>query len=51
MAADGYTILHSGRPAPTGDVVTRRKGVGIILDKRVTAAYRTAGDSRRIIMM
>ena len=43
-AIDGYTMLHSGRPAPTGaNAVVRREGVGIVLDKRPTAAWRAAG--------
>jgi len=55
-AADGYTMLHSGRPAATdGEVVTRRESAGIILDKKVTATWRAAREvwrsvSSRVIM-
>ena len=55
-AANGCTLLHSGRYAPSSDdAVTRRKGVGLVLDVRATAAWRMAGEawkpvSSRVIM-
>ena len=55
-AANGYTLLHSGRPVPSSDdAVTRREGVGLVLDVRATAAWRMAGEvwkpvSSRVIM-
>ena len=55
-AANGYTLLHSGRPVPSSDdTVTRREGVGLALDVRATAAWRMAGEawkpvSSRVIM-
>ena len=56
-ATGGYTVLHSGRSTSgAGDVVARREGVGIVLDRRVTAAWRSAGElwkpvSSRVIMV
>ena len=52
-AANGYTLLHSGRPVPSSD--DRREGVGLVLDVRATAAWRMAGEawkpvSSRVIM-
>ena len=45
-AANGYTLLHSGRPVPSSDdAVTRREGVGLVLDVRATAAWRMAGEA------
>ena len=39
-------MLHSGRSVPfSDDAVTRRKGVGLALDVRVTAAWRIAGEA------
>ena len=44
-AADGYTFLHSGRPLPGKDeTVARNEGVGILLDRRATAAWRQGGE-------
>jgi len=44
-ATGGYTMLHSGRYTPgTGDVVARREGVSIVMGKRATAAWRSAGE-------
>ena len=38
-AANGYILLHSGRPAPLpDDAVARREGIGLALDVRATAA-------------
>ena len=43
--AQGYTLLHSGRPLPSGDEpAVRKKGVGIALDERATSAWREAGE-------
>ena len=41
-ATCGYTMLHSGTGAV--DVVAQREGVGIVLDKRTIAAWRSAGE-------
>ena len=55
-AADGYTFLHSERPLQEhGDVAARNEGVGILLDKWATAAWRQGGEvwkavSSRIVM-
>ena len=55
-ATGGYMMLHSGRPAPgAGDAAARREGVGLVMDKRATAAWRVAGEvwkpvSSRVIM-
>ena len=55
-AANGYTLLHSGRLAPsTDDAVARREGVGLALDAKATAAWRMVGEvwrpiSSRVIM-
>ena len=36
----GYTMLRYGRCTPgADDVVSQREGVGIVLDKRATAAW------------
>ena len=36
--ADGYTLLHSGRPLPSkNDRAVRNEGVGIVLDTKATA--------------
>ena len=51
-----YVYVWSGRPAPpSDDAVARRKGVGLALDVRATAAWRMAGEvwkpvSSRVIM-
>ena len=50
------TILYSGKSTDAGDVVAWREGVGIALDKTVTAAWRSAGElwksvSSRVIMV
>ena len=45
-ATYGYMLLHSGRPTPnveTGEIV-RGEGVGIVMNKRATAAWRAAGE-------
>lgn len=45
-AADGYTLLHSGRPLPSTDErALRNEGVGILIDKAATEAWRKAGES------
>ena len=42
--AEGYTILHSGRPMPSdGENATRKEGVGLALDEKATAAWMAAG--------
>jgi hypothetical protein len=44
--ADGYTLLHSGRPLPNeDDPHSRNEGVGIILDKQATDAWKDAGET------
>ena len=56
-ASYGYTLLHSGRPIPgDSDIVNRQEGVGILLDKRASAAWRRGGEvwkavSSRLISM
>ena len=53
--ADGYTLLHSGRPLPNdSENAVRKEDVGILLDERATDAWRAAdeaweGVSSRII--
>jgi len=45
-AAKGYMLLHSGRPTPnavTGEI-SRGEGVGIVLNKKATAAWRVADE-------
>ena len=43
--ADGYTLLHSGRPLPSeNDRAVRNEGVGIVLDAKATAAWKEAGE-------
>ena len=45
-AADGYTLLHSGRPLPEeGDPQTRNEGVGILLDRKATLAWKNGRES------
>ena len=45
-SADGYTLLHSGRPLPDeNESQVKNEGVGILLDKNPTAAWRSAGES------
>ena len=48
-AAKRYTLLHSGRPTP--DVVTGRnsRGVGIVMNKKATAAWREADEEWRAV--
>ena len=42
---EGYMILHSGRPLPDDDSpMVRNEGVGIVLDREMTAAWREAGE-------
>ena len=50
-AAKGYKLLYSGRPTTNVDVgvVSRGKGVGIVMDKRATAAWRAAGEEQRAV--
>ena len=44
--AEGYTLLHSGCSLPEeGDPQVRNEGVGILLDKDATAAWKDAGES------
>ena len=43
--ADGYTLLHSGRPLPSeNDRAVRNEGVGNVLDTKATAAWKEAGE-------
>jgi len=50
-AAEGYTVLHSGKPAPTdGEVFTRRESAGIVLDNKVTATWRAAREVWRSVI-
>ena len=43
--ADRHTFLHSGRPLPKdGEPAVRNEGVGILLDKRATAAWKKVGE-------
>ena len=50
-------MLHSGRPIPgDSDIVNRQEGVGILLDKKASAAWRIGGEvwkavSSRLISM
>ena len=40
--ADGYTLLHSGRPLPEeSDPQVRNEGVGILLDKELHQGFCT----------
>ena len=44
--ADGYTLLHSGRPLPgDSESAARKEGVGILLDEKATNAWRAAGEA------
>ena len=44
-AAGGCTFLHSGRPLPgNNDAAMRNEGVGILLNKKATAAWRRGGE-------
>ena len=44
--ADAYTLLYSGRPIPDeAESQMRDEGVGILLDKCATAAWKDAGES------
>ena len=44
--ADGYTLLHSGRTLPRdGEPLLRNKGVGIVLDRHATVAWKNAGET------
>ena len=55
-ATGGYTMLHSGRPAPgAGDVIAKREDVGLVINKRATAVWRAADEvwkpvNSRVIM-
>ena len=43
--SDGYTLLHSGRQLPEdGEPLVRNEGVGILLDRRATSAWKDAGE-------
>ena len=44
---DGYTLLHSGRTTlpDEGDPQERNEGVGILLDRHATVAWKNAGES------
>ena len=42
---EGYTIIHSGRPIPGNDErVERNEGVGIVLDPKMSIAWRSSGE-------
>ena len=42
--ANGYTLIHPGRPLPNEDEPQRRnEGVGILLDECATQAWKDAG--------
>ena len=44
--ADGYTLLHSGRPLPEeNDPQVRNESVGILLNQDATRAWKDAGES------
>ena len=44
--ADGYTLLHSGRPRPDeGEPQVQNEGVGILLGKYATVAWKDAGEN------
>ena len=44
--ADGYTLLHSGRPLPgNSENAVRKEGVRILIDERATKAWRAAGET------
>ena len=45
-AAKGYMLLHSCKPIPDG---ISREGVGIVLNKKATAAWRAAGEEWRAV--
>ena len=41
---DGYTLLHSGRTLPDEtDPQVRNEGVGILLDRHATMAWKMLG--------
>ena len=45
LVADGYTLLHSGCTLPgDGEPLIRNEGVGIVLDKNATAAWKNASE-------
>ena len=54
--AEGHTMLHCGRPLPEESAQQmRNEGVGILLDKDATAAWKDAGEiweavSSRVVM-
>lgn len=54
--SDGYTLLHSGRQLPEdGEPIMRNEGVGILLDRHATLAWKDAGElweavSSRVVM-
>ena len=42
---DGFVMVHSGKPLPSGDdLVLRNKGVGILMNPVVAAAWRDSGE-------
>ena len=41
---DGYTILHSGRPVPDESPMRRSEGVGVVMDPKMTTAWKEAGE-------
>ena len=43
-ATNGYTLLHSGQPLPGEEEIKRNEGVGIMLNKFATVAWREAGE-------
>ena len=44
--ADEYTLLHSGRALPgDGEPLLRNEGVGIVLDRYATVAWKKAGET------
>jgi len=50
-AAKGYTLLHSSRLTPNINVgvVSRGVGIGIVMNKRATAAWRAASEQWRVV--
>ena len=49
-AIDGFTLLHSGRNTPQhDDTFIGREGVGILLNARMTAAWKAAGSSWKAV--
>ena len=47
---DGFVMVHSGRPVPTGDdPALRNEGVGIVMSSTVATAWRSSGECWRAI--